>query len=112
MVNIGTNHLSEVRSSAIASYKKLYGDDKVDQNILALLEADSTNIETLLSLKATYDAQLDEKFPMRCAKCGSHDVSRASSSIQGNDPEDGTMKNSENNSVFDTVSSIAYKKNK
>lgn len=112
MVNIGTSHLSEVRSSAIASYKKLYGDDKVDQNILALLEADSTNIETLLSLKATYDAQLDEKFPMRCAKCGSHDVSRASSSIQGNDPEDGTMKNSENNSVFNTVSSIAYKKNK
>lgn len=112
MVNIGTNHLSEVRSSAIASYKKLYGDDKVDQNILALLEADSTNIETLLSLKATYDAQLDEKFPMRCAKCGSHDVSRASSSIQGNDPEDGTMKNSENNGVFDTINSIAYKKNR
>lgn len=112
MVNIGTSHLSEVRSSAIASYKKLYGDDKVDQNILALLEADSTNIETLLSLKATYDAQLDEKFPMRCAKCGSHDVSRASSSIQGNDPEDGTMKNSENNGVFDTISSIAYKKNR
>ena len=112
MVNIGTSHLSEVRSSAIASYKKLYGDDKVDQNILALLEADSTNIETLLSLKATYDAQLDEKFPMRCAKCGSHDVSRASSSIQGNDPEDGTMKNSENNGVFDTINSIAYKKNR
>lgn len=112
MVNIGTSHLSEVRSSAIASYKKLYGDDKVDQNILALLEADSTNIETLLSLKATYDAQLDEKFPMRCAKCGSHDVSRASSSIQGNDPEDGTVKNSENNGVFDTISSIAYKKNR
>lgn len=112
MVNIGTNHLSEVRSSAIASYKKLYGDDKVDQNILSLLEADSTNIETLLSLKATYDAQLDEKFPMRCAKCGSHDVSRASSSIQGNDPEDGTMKNSENNGVFDTINSIAYKKNR
>lgn len=112
MVNIGTSHLSEVRSSAIASYKKLYGDDKVDQNILTLLEADSTNIETLLSLKATYDAQLDEKFPMRCAKCGSHDVSRASSSIQGDDPEDGTMKNSENNGVFDTISSIAYKKNR
>lgn len=112
MVNIGTSHLSEVRSSTIASYKKLYGDDKVDQNILALLEADSTNIETLLSLKATYDAQLDEKFPMRCANCGSHDVSRASSSIQGNDPEDGTMKNSENNGVFDTISSIAYKKNR
>lgn len=112
MVNIGTSHLSEVRSSAIASYKKLYGDDKVDQNILALLEADSTNIETLLSLKATYDVQLDEKFPMRCAKCGSHDVSRASSSIQGNDPEDETMKNSENNGVFDTINSIAYKKNR
>lgn len=112
MVNIGTSHLSEVRSSAIASYKKLYGDDKADQNILALLEADSTNIETLLSLKATYDAQLDEKFPMRCAKCGSHDVSRASSSTQGNDPEDGTMKNSENNGVFDTINIIAYKKNR
>lgn len=87
MITIGTNHLSEVRQNAIASYKKLFGEDKVDQNIISLLESETTNLETLISLKATYESQLEEKFPLHCSKCGSHDVTRASSAPENENDE-------------------------
>lgn len=90
MAGIGTAHLTEVRNATVESYKKLMGEDKVDENILSLLNAETTGLETLLSLKATYDAQLDEKFPLHCADCGSHNVNRGSSVEEGknNDTED------------------------
>lgn len=79
MVSLGEAHLKDVREATIASYKKTVDEDKVDANILSLLEADTTNVETLLSLKATYDVQVEEKFPLHCADCGSKNVNRASS---------------------------------
>lgn len=79
MVSLGEAHLKDVREATIASYKKTVDEDKADANILSLLEADTTNVETLLSLKATYDAQVEEKFPLHCADCGSKNVNRASS---------------------------------
>lgn len=107
MVNIGKEHLSDVRSKAIASYKKTVGEDKVDQNIIALLEAETTNLETLISLGATYDAQLEERFPLHCADCGSHNVNR-SSSMANKEEKEGNK--SEYASVRDYVKSIADKK--
>lgn len=86
MVSLGEAHLKDVREATIASYKKTVDEDKVDANILSLLEADTTNVETLLSLKATYDAQVEEKFPLHCADCGSKNVNRASS-MANTDPE-------------------------
>lgn len=109
MVNIGKEHLSDVRSKAIASYKKTVGEEKVDQNILALLEAETTNLETLISLTATYDAQLEEKFPLHCADCGSHNVNRSSS--MANKEEEKETK-SEFASVRDFVKSLADNKRK
>lgn len=110
MATIGTAHLSSVRNSTIEAYKKLQGEDKVDQNILALLEAETTNLETLLSLKATYDAQLNEKFPLHCADCGSHNVNRASSMKEDEDKTD-TVSNRES-SIVDTLADIAKNKSK
>lgn len=86
MVSLGEAHLKDVREATIASYKKIVDEDKADANILSLLEADTTNVETLLSLKATYDAQVEEKFPLHCADCGSKNVNRASS-MANNDTE-------------------------
>lgn len=86
MVSLGEAHLKDVREATIASYKKTVDEDKADANILSLLEADTTNVETLLSLKATYDAQVEEKFPLHCADCGSKNVNRASS-MANNDTE-------------------------
>lgn len=79
MVSLGTSYLGDVREATVASYKKTVSEDNMDQNILSLLEAETTNVETLLSLKATYDAQVEAKFPLHCADCGSNNVNRASS---------------------------------
>ena len=106
MVEVGKLHLSEVRNQAIASYKKLQGEDKVDANILALLEAETTNLETLVSLKATYDAQLEEKFPLHCANCGSKDINRASS-MENQEDED---KKNHPASIRETISNLAKNK--
>lgn len=63
----------------MAAYKKVSGEENVDQNILALLENEGgTTMETLSALRKTYDAQLEDKFPMHCNHCGSQDVGRAS----------------------------------
>ena len=72
-------HIKSYREETVAAYKKVSGEDKVDQNILALLENEGTTMETLSALRKTYDAQLEDKFPMHCNHCGSQDVGRASS---------------------------------
>ena len=108
MATIGTAHLSAVRTATVESYKKLMGEDAADANILALIEAETTNLETLLSLKATYDAQLNEKFPLHCADCGSHNVNRGSS-IEEPKEDEGSLKD---HSITATLDGIAKDKNK
>lgn len=77
---IGTAYLQELKNSTEASYKKtLPTGTEADPNIIALIQNDLTGAATLKSLASTYEAQLEEKFPMQCSACGSKDVSRASS---------------------------------
>lgn len=105
MVTIGTDYLKEVREEAIASYKKLMGD-KEDQNILALLESSSTSIQTLTSLNRMYKEQLEEKFPLHCADCGSKNINRASSvTTQGNEED-----TNGHSTINDTIGDIAKNK--
>lgn len=77
-VQMGKDHFKEVKEATTASYKKLVGEGKEDANILTLIEK-VDSLSTLLSLKATYDAQLEEKFPLHCADCGSKNINRGSS---------------------------------
>lgn len=77
-VQMGKNHFTEVKEATTASYKKLVGEGKEDANILALIE-NVDSLSTLISLKAAYDAQLEEKFPLHCADCGSKNINRGSS---------------------------------
>ena len=76
-IQMGQDHFKEVKEATLASYKKLMGE-KEDSNILTLIE-NVDSLSTLLSLKANYDAQLEEKFPLHCADCGSKNVNRGSS---------------------------------
>lgn len=108
MAGIGTSHLKEVRDNTLASYQKLMGD-QVDNNIVALIEANTTNLATLLSLKAGYDKQLDEKFPMTCSDCGSHNVTRGSALVEKSDDRKDESSNSE---VDDTTAAINRVKSK
>lgn len=104
MVNIGTQHLKEVRDNAITSYKKLMGEN-IDDNILALIESDSTSVQTLISLNKMYESQLEEKFPLHCSDCGSKNVSRASSVVEEENKEA-----EKNDSVVDVLGDIAKNK--
>lgn len=99
-------HIKSYREETVAAYKKVSGEDKVDQNILALLENEGTTLETLKALRKTYDAQLEEKFPMHCNNCGSHDVGRASSI----NPEDDEEKNKAPKSTRDIALTLADRK--
>lgn len=77
---------TEVRDSTMASYKKLVGEDNLDSAIVSLLE--TTDVKTLKALKKTYDAQLEDKFPLHCQDCGSHNVTRSSSVTPKNEDEE------------------------
>ena len=81
------------------------GEDKVDENIISLLESNTTSIETLISLTKTYDSQLEEKFPIVCKECGSKNVSRASSVTKDDESE---VKNSED--LSSTIKNLADSK--
>ena len=93
MATVGKNHIASLRESVVANYKKLKGD-KVDETIVTMLNSETTGMATLISLNKEYQTQLEEKFPLTCAKCGSHEVSRASSAPSPNV----TTQNKENDS--------------
>lgn len=104
MANIGKNHLASLREQCVSTYQKLKGDD-ADESIINMLNAETTGIQTLTSLLADYTTRLNEKFPMKCAECGSTDVSRASSVKEGEDEKKETTTNKEA-SVGDTISDL------
>lgn len=106
MHSVGVSHLKEVRDNAIALYKKTVGEDNIDNNIISLLESESTNLDTLVSLSKTYEAQLEDKFPLHCADCGSQNVNR-SSSIDSNKDDNNK---GESLSIVDSISKIASEK--
>lgn len=93
MATVGKNHIASLRESVVANYKKLKGD-QVDETIVTMLNSETTGMATLISLNKEYQTQLEEKFPLTCAKCGSHEVSRASSAPS----PDTTTQNKENDS--------------
>lgn len=75
---IADNYISGVRTETLSAYQKVAGGEgKADENIIKLIA--ETNLETLLSLQKSYTSQLEDKFKLKCSKCGSHDVSRSSS---------------------------------
>lgn len=100
------NYVRSFREETIVSYRKLTGEDRVDENILKLLESDNTSFETLSALRKTYDTQLEDKFPLKCSECGSSNVSRASSVSEGDD----TNKYSDRKDVASVAANIADSK--
>lgn len=106
MASLGEAHLSEIREETLANYRKVNGE-KVDDNIVSLIESKDTGAKTLAALNAGYKAQLEEKFPLSCRDCGSHNVDRGTGKpAQENEEEfeEGQK------SIQDMVKSLAAKK--
>lgn len=108
MATVGKNHIASLRETTVANYKKLKGD-AADETIITMLNAETTGLQTLVSLNKDYQAQLDEKFPLTCSHCGSHDVSRGSS-VQEPKEDPNTTQNSEVNSTDDVIENLYNKK--
>lgn len=111
MATVGKDHIASLREDAVATYKKLMGDN-ADETIVTMLNAETTGITTLVSLTKDYQARLEEKFPLTCSKCGSKDVNRASSvtedDTQDKKTTDGadTTKNSELPSTKNVIDNL------
>lgn len=105
LVEYANKSIASLRESALENYKKLNGE-KADQAILDLIANESTTPSVLASLNNSYTQQLEERFPMKCAKCGSHEISRASSVAEEEN------KDEEVHSVADAINSILEKRKK
>lgn len=104
---IGKDHFDSVRNEAISSYKKLMGEDNLDTTIISLLQSTSIDIDTVVSLGNNFKTQLEDKFPMTCSNCGSHDINRASSISNKKEEIGDTV---EEKSVVDVIKNIAKNK--
>ena len=103
-IEIGQNHFKETKEAALASYRKLVGEGKEDANIITLIES-LDSLSSIKSLKASYDAQLEEKFPLQCADCGSKNVNRASSVTTQNKDDNDKVR-----TTADVLDTLAEKK--
>lgn len=92
MATVGKNHIASLREEVVNNYKKLKGDN-VDETIVTMINSETTGLNTLTSLNKEYKEQLEEKFPLTCSKCGSHEVTRGSSA-PSNEPKISTEQNS------------------
>lgn len=113
MATVGKNHIASLRENAVGTYKKLMGEN-ADETIVTMLNAETTGITTLISLTKDYQARLEEKFPLTCAKCGSKDVNRASSvsetEEEGKTGTEDTIQNQEPSSTGSVLDSLYKKK--
>lgn len=109
MATVGKNHIAALRETTVANYKKLKGD-AADETIITMLNAETTGLQTLVSLNKDYQAQLEEKFPLTCSHCGSHDISRGSSVQEPNKKDPDTTHNSEVSSTHDVIEDLYNKK--
>lgn len=109
MATVGKNHIASLRETTVANYKKLKGD-AADKTIITMLNAETTGLQTLISLNKDYQAQLDEKFPLTCSHCGSHGISRGSSVQEPAKEDPATTHNSEVNSTNDVIEDLYNKK--
>ena len=103
---LGTAYVTKLRESAVANYRKMQGDkfDEADP-ILTMLNSETTGPAQLEALNKSYETRLEELFPLHCTKCGSTDVSRASSAQDPESPENKSTE--ENNEVKSTDAAIS-----
>jgi hypothetical protein len=103
-VTVGKASIESLRDTTVADYTKLMGD-KVDDNMLSVIQ--EANFDTLKTLSQNYTTQLNDKFPLACKECGSHDVSRGSAKISN---EDETGDSKESLSTGEVLNGVRNKK--
>lgn len=96
-----TAQTTELRAAVIKNLNTL---GKNTGALKAMVENPKTSYETLSALNITYAAEVEEKFPLACKKCGSKEVNRAS--VKLSDPKEGgsgTGEPRDNEEVFKNI---------
>lgn len=96
--------LAELREKTKALYLKL--NAKPNDDILLMIQNAGT--EVLTGLTATYNTQLEEKFPLSCKDCGSTAVHRGSA--EATDPNSSSNSNSDKKEKTLTLEEVIAKK--
>lgn len=76
---LGAAHLKSVRDEAVRLYKVSKGDE-AKEVILKTLE--NANLEIAMAWKEEFEKDVEEKFPAKCQKCQSTEISRQSSKAE------------------------------
>ncbi len=71
---LGKKFLEGVRADAVKFYKLVHGDKENDP-IATIIE--TAPLETAEAFREQYSKESEEKFPRKCGKCGSKEISRA-----------------------------------
>lgn len=98
-IQIGEDHLKELREEAINLYKMTLEEGKTeDEAIVALInKADAKEAKSMLN---QYQAQLEKDAPLTCQNCGGHDISRSSFKSNSNDND---KKNDKETRSFESI---------
>lgn len=76
---LGAAHLESVREEAARLYKMSKGDEAKEVILKTLKSAD---LEIATAWKEEFHKDVEEKFPPRCSKCNSTEISRQSSKVE------------------------------
>ena len=108
---IGETYIKSLRETAVANFKKMQGDKfDAEDPIVTMLNAETTGVSTLEALNKSYEQRLEELFPVKCNKCGSKDVGRASSIHENQEDEDGQETLEEVRNTSDVIQSLRAKR--
>jgi len=75
---------TSLRDKVMNAYKLSAGDN-INQTVIDSIT--NSNYEALTGMVVTYEAQLNEKMPLKCTSCGSNEVSRGTAKL--NEPDAG-----------------------
>lgn len=82
---LGSKYLEDERAETIRLYK-LAKDNTTSEAILKTLE--KADLETVQAFKKEFTAEVESKFPSKCKRCGSTEISRQSSAEQNESGQD------------------------
>lgn len=82
---LGDVYLADLRDEVVRLAGLAYSKDELPESVVKLIG--DAGLDALKDLKALYQAQVDERFPLTCQDCGSTNISRRSSQeISGDKP--------------------------
>lgn len=102
----GKIYRKTMQDEAVEAYTKVMGE-KVDNTMLETLKSDETSLSVIKAIRDTYTQSLEDKFPMACNDCGSHNVSRSSHISRSEEGESSFGNDGE--SIKDTIKSVLNK---